>query len=55
MNHDFAHCLDYDADICPKKCFRGALVRDLDGYLLPVTWTAFKGTEECRLRGDTKA
>lgn len=28
MNHDYAHCLDYEDD-CPKNCFRGELVRDL--------------------------
>ena len=28
MNHDNAHCLDYKDD-CPKECFRGQLVRDL--------------------------
>ena len=51
MNHDYAHCLDYKST-CPKKCFRGELVRDLQRqpYPLPASWMHFKGTSEC-MRG----
>lgn len=53
MNHDYAHCADYDKD-CPKECFRGQLARDLQGrpYFLPVSWMHLKGTEECERRTD---
>lgn len=50
MNHDYAHCLDMKKD-CPKSCFRAQLTReverrsDLQG--IPLTWTHFKGTDEC--------
>lgn len=50
MNHDYAHCADFRSD-CPKKCFRGQLVRDLVNHLiLPrgVSWVHFAGTEECK-------
>ncbi len=48
MNHDYAHCADY-TDRCPKKCFRGALVRDLQRrpYPLRVSWMHLEETEEC--------
>ena len=48
MNHDYAHCMDYTEN-CPKECFRGQLVRDLDGVPINrVRWTSFKGTDECK-------
>ena len=28
MNHDYAHCEDYDVN-CPKECFRAKLTEDL--------------------------
>lgn len=48
MNHDNAHCLDYKDD-CPKECFRGQLVRDLqeNGKTMIVSWMSFEGTDEC--------
>lgn len=50
MNHDYSHCLDFK-DSCPKKCFRAELVRDLrsrkDMIGVPISWTHYKGTEEC--------
>ncbi len=51
MNHDYAHCLDYDENGCPKRCFRGALVRDLVNVpdYLPITWANFKGTQYCEM------
>ena len=53
MNHDYAHCANYKKDVCPKECFRGELVRDLG--LHPtlrqiVSWTEFRGTDECMLK-----
>lgn len=54
MNHDYAHCADYDAS-CPAGCFRGELVRDLQNNPtmigIPVSWMHMKGTEECRRAG----
>lgn len=51
MNHDYAHCADYDAS-CPNGCFRGELVRDLKSNPMmvgiPVSWMHLKGTEECK-------
>lgn len=49
MNHDYAHCTDY-TDKCPRKCFRGELVRDLENYKYPVSWMNLKGSEECLIR-----
>ena len=53
MNHDYAHCADYGKD-CPKECFRGQLVRDLQErpYFLPVSWMHLKDTEECERKTD---
>lgn len=53
MNHDYEHCADYNSK-CPKKCFRGQLVKDLKErpYFLPVSWMHFKGTEECEADKD---
>lgn len=53
MNHDYAHCADYKRCICPKECFRGELVRDLNSHptlRLIVSWSNFKGTDECMLK-----
>ena len=50
MNHDYAHCADY-TDKCPKKCFRGELVRDLSNRpYLYVSWMNLKDTDECMLK-----
>lgn len=57
MNHDYAHCADYKKGICPKECFRGELVRDLNSYptlRLYVSWMNFKGTDECMLDKEQK-
>ena len=50
MNHDYAHCADYNPDICPASCFRGQLVRDYRERELgvPVSWMHLKDTDECR-------
>ena len=52
MNHDYAHCWDFEDEICPKDCFRAQLVRDLKCFnpFFPVSWSLFKGTEECKLK-----
>lgn len=54
MNHDYAHCSDYNID-CPKECFRGQLVRDLqeNGKTMMVSWMSFEGTDEC-MKGKKK-
>lgn len=53
MNHDYAHCADFQKD-CPKDCFRAQLVRDLDdnGTLKGawISWMNFRKTDECILR-----
>ncbi len=53
MNHDYAHCADYDSK-CPNGCFRGELVRDLRDNPrmigISVSWMHFDGTEECQKR-----
>ena len=50
MNHDYAHCLDYQKD-CPKTCFRAQLCRDLESrrdlWGIPMTYMHFKGSDEC--------
>lgn len=55
MNHDYAHCLDFD-ETCPKKCFRAQLVREIreNPAIAPRTsWMRLKGTEEC-MRGENR-
>lgn len=49
MNHDYAHCADFNDD-CPKECFRSRLSRDLENVPIwyPVSWMHLKGTEECK-------
>lgn len=49
MNHDYAHCADFEDD-CPKECFRARLARDLENVptWYPVSWMHLKGTEECK-------
>lgn len=54
MNHDASHCLNYDAERCPDTCYRAQLTQEYQDrkteFLgIPVTWTAFMGTDECRL------
>lgn len=53
MNHDYAHCSDYDPKHCPPNCFRAELVKDLrsrtDMIGIPVSWAHLKGTPECLL------
>ena len=48
MNHDATHCLDYKKS-CPKSCYRARLTEELKHvyYILPVSWSHFKGTKEC--------
>ena len=50
MNHDYAHCADYNTETCPETCFRGQLVRDYRERELgvPVSWMSFKDTTECK-------
>lgn len=52
MNHDYAHCLDYEEGKCPKKCFRAILTKDLYDNEIddPVAWTHFKGTQYCKMK-----
>ena len=51
MNHDNCHCLDYDEQTCPPKCYRAQLTKDLkdSGYPWPVSFASFKGTIYCML------
>lgn len=49
MNHDATHCADYKKNICPKSCYRAQLTEDFRKiiYLLPISWSHFKGTDYC--------
>ena len=49
MNHDYAHCWDYEKGVCPEDCFRAVLTEDLKNWPHPVTYTQFKGTDACPL------
>jgi len=50
MNHDYAHCMNFN-DHCPKECFRAQLERDLrqrtDMVGVLLTYTNFALTDEC--------
>lgn len=51
MNHDYAHCLDYEKGKCPKGCFRAELTEELshrpDLIGIPMTWASFQGEPTC--------
>ena len=51
MNHDYAHCFDYEKGKCPKGCFRAELTEDLkhrpDLLGLTFSYARLKGTDEC--------
>lgn len=53
MNHDYAHCFEYDSKKCPKKCFRAKLTKELleniDEVGFLVSWAHFKGTQYCEM------
>ena len=54
MNHDYTHCADYDAALCPKSCFRAQVTAELEADRVnivgvPISWAYFKGSPECRL------
>ncbi len=56
MNHDYAHCADYD-EKCPMDCFRAQLTKELidEPFRRPVaTWQYFKDSEECPRRDEKK-
>lgn len=56
MNHDYAHCMDFEDD-CPKECFRAQLARDLAEHSIwwrGLSYTHFKGTEECKKKEVTE-
>ena len=53
MNHDYAHCFDYEENNarCPKSCFRAELTMDLLLNPQPRSlWMHFFGTSECPLK-----
>lgn len=53
IDHDYSHCMDYNKETCPPNCFRAVITQALyddERYgSLPVTFTNFKGTDECPL------
>lgn len=60
MNHDVAHCFDYDKKKCPKSCFRAQITQEyfemkaagrVDFF---TTWTHFKDTQYCALVKEEK-
>ena len=49
MNHDYAHCIDYNND-CPKDCKRAQLTEEaLEQNYTIVDWSHCKGTDGCKL------
>ena len=58
MNHDATHCSDYTPS-CPRTCYRAMLTIDLEARWMefiatPLSWSHFKGTDECKIGGDTE-
>lgn len=53
MNHDATHCADYNKS-CPKSCYRAQLTEELKQiqYVLPVSWSHFRGTNFCPKEGE---
>ena len=55
MNHDVAHCYDYEKDKCPMECFRARVTQDYRELQAAgkvdflSTWVHFKGTKYCAL------
>ena len=51
MNHDAAHCLDFEMGKCPNTCYRARLTEDLaqrgDLVGIPMSWASFRYSEEC--------
>lgn len=47
MNHDYAHCLDYEKGVCPETCFHAVLTDDLKNWPRSVTYAKIKGTDAC--------
>lgn len=48
---DYCHCSDWNIDICPEKCFRARLTKDLKQmnppYEYPVSFANFKNSGYC--------
>ena len=54
MNHDVCHCYDYNETLCPQKCFRAKVTKDLKDNIRyyesrPMSFANFKGTPGCLL------
>ena len=51
MNHDVSHCWNYDETTCQTDCYRAIVTKDLrdSKYPYPVSFSEFKGTDECPL------
>ena len=49
MNHDYAHCWDYEKGVCPEGCFRAELTEDLKNWPYPVAYIKFRKTKVCPL------
>lgn len=47
MNHDYAHCWDYEKGVCPETCFHAVLTEDLKKWPRSVTYAKIKGTDAC--------
>lgn len=54
MNHDACHCFNYEAEVCPKSCYRAELTQDyLDlkakGLIdFNTSWASFLGSKYCK-------
>ena len=49
MNHDYAHCWEYEKGVCPMSCFRAVITEDLKNWPRPVVFSHFKDSNECPL------
>ena len=53
MIHDATHCSDYNKKICPKECYKGRLVEDLNQHKMfdpsCLSWAYFRETDACPL------
>ena len=57
MNHDAAHCADFDQTYCPQQCYRAQLMRDLSRRRnefigVPLTYVHFREAGLCQIDFD---
>lgn len=56
MNHDAAHCADWNKEKCPDSCYRAALTKEVkerqDLWYVPLSYIHFANTSECERKDD---